>query len=244
MSIYRAYLTYLIISDHLPVYCVKKKSRKKHDYVYRSVRDLSNYNADVFSRLIRNLDWEAFYELNWVDEMWRFLYDKMYEILGIMCPLKRFRQRAKATPWLTADIYRAMRRRDSYISRFRATGNQYYLHLARRSQNAVNQMVSRAKAIFIQSKLSENTNNPRKFWRVINNIINSSKELPMEMHFLNKETGSYVEHGKEADFLNDYLLNIVRNLNIVPTDDLYLNVYDIKDRFCFLDDIVLFSTPG
>ena len=140
----------ILISDHLPVYCIGKKDREKHGSVYRNARDYSNYDADVYSRLISAIDWEIYDNLSDVEEMWTFLYEKIYEILSVMCPIKRFKQKAKITPWLSADIYRAMRKRDNFISLFKATGNQYYLIMARRHRNKVNQMVSSAKSIFIK----------------------------------------------------------------------------------------------
>ena len=54
--------------------------------------------------------------------MWKLLYARIYDILTIMCPFKKFKQREKITPWITADIYLAMRVRDKYISLFRVTG--------------------------------------------------------------------------------------------------------------------------
>ena len=57
------------------------------------------------------------------------------------------------------------------------------------------------------------------------------------MHLLTKDTGQYVESGLEADLVNDYFLNIVRNLDIVDSDDMCYNVYDIQNRFCFLDNM-------
>ena len=109
--------------------------------------------------------------------------------------------------------------------------------MARRHRNLVNQMVSRAKSIFIKTKLRENSNNPNKFWRVINDIINPAKGQTNQMHLLNKDTGVFIEFGREADFLNDYFLNIVRNLDIVGNDDLCQDVYNIQNRFCFLDNM-------
>ena len=122
----------ILITDHLPVYCIRKKAREKHGHVYRTVRAYSNYNVENLSRLIRSLDWDVFNNLNDVDAMWDFLYKNVYDILTIMCPFRRFKQRAKVTPWLNAGIYRAMRERDKYISLFKVTGNQYYLCQASR----------------------------------------------------------------------------------------------------------------
>ena len=36
-------------SDHLPVYCIRKKPRECHRYVYRISRDLSNYDHVAFA---------------------------------------------------------------------------------------------------------------------------------------------------------------------------------------------------
>ena len=227
----------VLISDHLPVYCIRKKLREKHESVYRTVRDFSNYNADNFSTLNRSLNWDVFNNMDDVETVWNYLYKNVRDILSVICPFRSLRQRAKVTPWLNVDIYRAMRKRDKYISLFKITGNQYYLCLARRSRNCVNQMISRAKGQYITAKLRENIVNPKKFWRVINGIINPAKGSAVEMHFYDKTTGQYVEQGKEADFLNDYFLNIVNNLNIIPTDDMCLDIYNIPNRFCFLDNM-------
>ena len=43
----------------------------------------------------------------------------------------------------------------------------------------------------------------------------------------------YIESGDESDFLNDYFINIVRNLGIVHTDNMCQNVYDLDCTFCF-----------
>ena len=89
--------------------------------------------------------------------------------------------------------------------------------MARKSRNDVNQKVQKAKSLFIKSKLRENSTNPKKFWRVINSIINPTKGHQTEMHFFDSLRGEYVEPGMEPDFLNDYFFNIVKNLDIEPS---------------------------
>ena len=76
-----------------------------------------------------------------------------------------------------------MRQRDNYVMLFRATGNSDYLQMPRISRNRVNSMISRSKAEYIKSKLHENNTNPKKFWRVVNSIINPGKSNPIDMRF-------------------------------------------------------------
>ena len=78
------------------------------------------------------------------------LYQKAIDSLAIMCPFKRYKQCEKVTPWLTAEIYCAMRQRDVYIRLFRATGCQQYLQFSRTARNKLNQMIRRAKSAFIK----------------------------------------------------------------------------------------------
>ena len=219
------------------MYCIRKKKREKHESVYRIVRDLSNYDSVAFARLLKIQDWETFIEMNDTNVMWNYLYGKMYDISSIMCPFRKFKQRKNITPWITPEIYRAMRLRDSYVSLFLVTGCGQYLCMVRRSRNVVNQMILRAKSTFIKSKLRENSTNPRKFWRVINGLINPSKGQQTDVHFYDSINGVYVEHGMEPDFLNYFFLNIVPNLGIQPSNNPCLGVYDVQTRFCFLDNM-------
>ena len=155
----------------------------------------------IFGTLIRSLDWDDYNNMHACSDMWNFVYKGLYDILTIMCPFKRYRQRKVVTPWLTAEIYRAMRERDSFMSLFRITRNSDYLQMARVGRNKVNQMVMRAKLNFIKSKLHENSANPKKFWRVINTIINPDKCSQAELRLYDNITGNFVESGNEADFL-------------------------------------------
>ena len=98
-------------------------------------------------------------------------------------------------------------------------------------------MVTRAKSVFIRSKLRENARNPKNFLRVIHGIINPGKAQQTAMHFYDSVNGIYVEPGQEPDFLNDFFLNIVNNLGIERNDDLCVGVYDIQNNFCFTDDM-------
>ena len=227
----------------LQVYCIRKKARECHKYVYRTCRDFSNYSAENVAVLLRNVDWTIIDLLNEPNLMWNILYKKAIDVLAIMCPFKNYRQREKITPWMTAEIYRTMRECDRYISLFRVTGCQYYLQLTRLTRNRVNQLVHRAKANYIKNQLNENSRNPKKFWRIIDSIINPSKGMSYETRFYDNNKKEYVANGSEADFLNDYFINIVRNLGIGQTDNECRNVYQTESVFTFVEDMPTLDEP-
>ena len=63
-----------------------KKTREKSSHVYRVVREYSNYDQNAFSRLVQAKGWETFDGMDDVEEMWNLLYNKVYNILSVMCP--------------------------------------------------------------------------------------------------------------------------------------------------------------
>ena len=123
----------ILILDHLPVYCIRKKSEENHKNVYQTVLDLIKKIPDAFSTLLSTDNRNDFENLD-VDGMWLLLCKKM----SFMCPFKCYKQRETVTPWLNAEVYKMMRNYDKYIMLFNTTGFNCYLQWARRSRNIVN----------------------------------------------------------------------------------------------------------
>ena len=118
-----------------------------------------------------------------------------------------------------------------------------YFELTRHARNNVNQMIRVAKSNYIRNQLYDNCNNPKKFWRVIDRLINLSKSVSLEPRFYNEALGEFVEIGAIADFLNDHFINNVNKLGIVrdQNDDHDVshiaNIFSFEDNMPTLDEI-------
>ena len=55
--------------------------------------------------------------------------------------------------------------------------------------------------------------------------------------FFDDITQDYLEVGSEADFLNNYFINIVHNLDIPVNDGSMFYVYNVDTKFCFTNDL-------
>ena len=147
-------VTNIFISDHFAIECTKKKQREQKRTLYRTLRDYKNYDKNLLINLLkRDLIRNDFMYIDNPNTMWANLYTVIRDILSVMCPLKNYRQSAIITPWITADIYRAMRYRDRLIALYKATSNSHYLTLAKQQRNVVNSMVESAKKLYISSIL-------------------------------------------------------------------------------------------
>ena len=131
-----------------------------------------------------------------------------------MCPLRRYKQRENLTPWMVADIYREMRYRDRLAKLFRATRSNESLCALRRQRNIVNSRIDTAKKNYIQRILNENSKNPKKFWKIINELLNGRRTSNEYAQFIDPTTNEPIQFGAEAEFLNSYFCNIIDRLYI------------------------------
>ena len=204
-----------MISDHYAVSAVRKKRRENVTYVYREIRDYSNYIPKNFTDLLRlKLGQSNYYDIRDPNILWELIAKFTCEILEVMCPLRRYKQRENLTPWMVADIYREMRYRDRLAKLFRATRSNESLCALRRQRNIVNSRIDTAKKNYIQRILNENSKNPKKFWKIINELLNGRRTSNEYAQFIDPTTNEPIQFGAEAEFLNSYFCNIIDRLDI------------------------------
>ena len=105
--IMESYVSTIYISDHYPVECIRKKAREKNTTVLRNVRDYRNNDKNVLVNFVKNRLSQTTFETE-IDPTvkWQILYDIVYDILSVMCPYKKYRQRESLSLWITPVIYR------------------------------------------------------------------------------------------------------------------------------------------
>ena len=90
-------------------------------------------------------------------------------------------------------------------------------------RNKVTQTIRDARSAYIDMTLVRNKNNPRKFWRIISELVSSSVKIEYDGDFIDPDTDIIVPLDTVALFLNDYFANIgsgLNSLNGVVLDDM------------------------
>ena len=157
-----------------------------------------------------------------------------------MCPLKRYKQREVVKPWLTPEIYRAIRSREQSIKVFQSTGCQHYYKLACTLRNRINVMIDQAKANYFKNVLHTNSKNPKKFWRILKNFTDNNPDRNVSSNFIDPVSKMDIPSHETPDFLNAYFVNIVERLNIVTPDNTFMdfeNLYNVNEELCFTNDL-------
>ena len=169
-----------------------------------------------------------------------------------MCPYKKVVTRKKNTPWLTTEIYRAIREKKILIKDYKKKRDSEILRSARTQRNKVNSLVNKAKTDYILRSLQINIKKPKKFWKVIKELIDGDECVDITSYFFKDPlTGSYIVKDETPDFLNHFFANIAErtrprpNNHIERITDCYEDVYTefnfvpprVEDMYGYMMDI-------
>lgn len=77
--------------------------------------------------------------------------------------------------WMDSDIRELIKGRDLYLYKFKKTGNKDFNKLYCSLRNKIQRKVKIAKTDYIQNKIEENRNNPKKLWSQLKELGYSNK---------------------------------------------------------------------
>ena len=159
------------VSDHYTVFCIRKKEKENKECSIKTSRQYKNYNHDDFSKLLRSKNWLEYDTMQDLDRQWQFIKDSALEILSIMCPYKTIHVRKVPTPWITPDIYKMIKEKRDLVKTYKTYSQQDILKQLRILRNKLNTRIDKAKASYIENKLHLYGKHPKRFWRIINDMI-------------------------------------------------------------------------
>ena len=149
-----------LLSDHFPVFVNRKKKRECIVREWKTIRHYKKFNGERFGDLLNEIDWLSYDLEDDVNKMWDIIIDKIYDILSIMCPIKRVYIRSRKSPWMTPNIICYIKQRNRISKIFRKTGSPHMFELAKYLRNKVTTLIRNAKSVYIQENLHINRNNP------------------------------------------------------------------------------------
>ena len=102
------------VSDHLPVYLIRKKVKSPNEKIDFKGRSYKNLNKDVVENMLRNVDWATFANFD-IDSCWNYLLENIMDILDNVCPEKKIKFAKNRPSWLTNDLINLMKERDRLL---------------------------------------------------------------------------------------------------------------------------------
>ena len=221
----------VLISDHLPVYIIKKKSREHHPKRKLQVRKKALYNSDYYKNiLLADSAWQNYWCNNMTtNELWAIFVEIVTRCLNIICPLKWITIRDDQPDWFDGELRAAIDNKENFFKTARISNldNDWKLYVNMKRQ--VRSLLIRKKRSYISGKLQENRNAPKKFWKETQNNLSfgklKSRNKSLTIYAPNKTllTGEaaanemnvyYVNVGKKLTkkFIDEWCPDTVRNI--------------------------------
>ena len=105
------------VSDHQPIFAVKKKkrdTREKEEFIGRSYK---HYNKQEFRDKLNAQNWDEFYNISDPDSAWDYILNQITPILDKMCPLRSFSIKNYRPAWVTDELIEQIKDRDYFYKK-------------------------------------------------------------------------------------------------------------------------------
>ena len=160
------------VSDHYMVYTVLKfpKGIHKHNEVqFRNYKmfDVNNFLTDLKDcKDIVDTDWD---EIN-LDSKWNSFKSKFIEVSNKHAPIQTRRLKTRNNPWVTKDIVQLMYQRDYCKEKAVRCNDDQEWQNYKELRNKITKLMKKGKKKYTTEKIDENKNNPKKLWKVLNEL--------------------------------------------------------------------------
>ena len=200
----------LFISDHQPIFVVKKKLRNPRVKMCFSGRSYLGYSKDLLSDALTNDIKAEFRHSGDPNHCWNLMETFLTNFLDLHCPIKTFRTKENTPAWVTRDIIILAKDRDRAWMQAKLTNSDEDWAIARRLRNWTNNATKAAKAAYIQNEINANSSNPKKFWRNIKDVLPG--QTSGNINIINPLTKEILPKELQAQEINDFFSNIGDNL--------------------------------
>ena len=110
------------ISDHQPIYVVKKKGRDTRPKVEFEGRSYRDFDKDALRDKLEDTSWDEFYTIGDPNTAWDHILSKVEPIIEDMCPMRTFKIKNYRPDWITHELLEQIADRDYFYRKAKETG--------------------------------------------------------------------------------------------------------------------------
>ena len=132
------------VSDHQPIFIVKKKKREDRPTTEFKGRSYKNYDREAFKEGLESQNWDEFFAMSDPNLAWQYFVDKFVPILDTMCPIRTFKIKDYRPAWITAELIEQIKDRDYFYCKAKEYRDEDSWNIAKHLRNATNANIRRA----------------------------------------------------------------------------------------------------
>lgn len=159
------------ISDHYLIGCTRFLNYSPDATTCFYGRSYRNYSFEAASEFYSTIDRSYIYQLNDVDTVWSILKGHILKCANHLCPKRKITTKLNQPEWINTHILEPIADRDNKFTEAYDTKNPAILAEAKVLRTQARRAVRITRAEFITSQLRLSSDNPRKFWMQIKNLL-------------------------------------------------------------------------
>ena len=198
------------VSDHQPIYVIKKKERTKHNSVTFEGRSYRQLNLDEMLNNLGKTNWDDLFTCSTPGDAWDILQTRVATELDKQCPVRTTKVKNYVPDWISPNLIDLVKDRDYFYNKAKKTQSEDDWNIAKHLRNVTNSGIRKAKADFVVNELQRNAKDGAKFWRELKKIYPSKKthQSRTKIQLTDCSTGNRVEDSDTAMFINDFFVNV------------------------------------
>ena len=198
----------LNISDHLPIWAIRKKTKIKPTTSEFSGRTYKNYNKDILRERLSQINWQIFYNEPDVNRAWNFFVTSVLSILDIICPTRKSRYTNSRPPWITNELMELANDRDRAMKLAKREPLPENITKAKAIRNEAKIAFKSIREEYIKAKLDEFKDDPKKFWNELNNVIPGNRCKSNDVFNLLDTNSMALSNDVASTYVNNYFSTI------------------------------------
>ena len=209
------------ISDHLPQFCfIPQGSKPQLKNKIKLKRDFKKFDHNSFlNDLNNNLPNENLDVIQYTNAFCHIID----QLLDQHAPLRKMNYqelKRDEKPWITRDILKKIQKKDRHYKKFIKESEQVRKvalnERIKAMKNEITKLIRRNKTSHYKEYFLTNSNNTKKLWSGINEIIHTKpqKSPPPKCitQTINKEIKNVTDHKEIAQIFNDYYCQVAEKL--------------------------------
>lgn len=207
------------ISDHLPVFLVKKRQHiiSEHEYIHK--RSFKNYDIDTLAERLCELDWTILDLLVDVNLAWSMVYKGLLKLVNDMCPFKNFKVRKDRPIWYNSTLLNLERERDILTRNYRRDdvrkADKYKEMVSVRKK--FNKALRESKQDFYKNQIEYYKNDAKNFWKMLDGILGKRSEKTIERVYY-YGTNVLCDEFETVRIINEFFASIGGNINLISNE--------------------------
>ena len=215
------------ISDHLPIYYIKKKSRECNPKKSIKGRTYRNYVKEDYQHDIVNDErWRDFWNEPYdVNMLWETINSIIVDHANYYCPVVNMYVNENCPYWFSKDLIEEINHKNFLYKKAKSSGKDEDWLNFKYQKNLTKGMIFRAKDGYVNEQIDANLNDSKKLWRNVSALSGLGKNKSTAgMTEVNGENGTLLKDQEAADFMNKFYVSVGPKIN-----ETFANVWSETD---------------